>query len=243
MSSSIASSKLSVSLLPLAVLLGTLGLLRPLEHHLAVSELPSAQLRRLGGSGVLGIMGGMRSAVANGFWLRANLAWERRDATETVALLNLTVAADERPLYFWLNGARMLAYDLPAWRVTAEMPEAVRRQAALEGVEVAHTFLVVGLRAHPDSAELMIELANIELRVRGDRATAAEWFRRAAEQPGAPYFAARIHAELLRSLGRTDEALAWLQRILPDLPADDPAATRTVVEQRIKALEAEQGGK
>jgi len=69
----------------------------------------------------------MRAAVAGGFWLQANCAWERRDAAETAALLNLTVAADERPLYFWLNGARMPAYDLPAWRSTADLPEAVRR--------------------------------------------------------------------------------------------------------------------
>jgi hypothetical protein len=230
-------------LLPLAVLLLAVGLLRPWENRLAAAATPSVQLRQLGGNGVLGVLGGMRAAVASGFWLRTNQAWEQQDAAETVALLNLTVAADERPLYFWLNGARMLAYDLPAWRVTSDMPEAVRRKAAAEGADTARTFLARGLQSHPNSPELMIELANIELRVSGDREAAAGWFRRAAEQPGAPYFAARIHAELLRSFGRPEEALAWLRQILPGLPAHDPAAARFVVEQRIKTLEAERDGK
>ena len=242
MSSSIASSRLSVGLLPLAVLLAAVCLLRPLENRLAVAGIPSIQLRQLGGSGVLGVLGGMRAAVASGFWLRANRAWERQDAAETVALLNLTVAADERPLYFWLNGARMLAYDLPAWRVTADMPEAVRRKTVADGADAAQAFLMAGLQTHPRSTEFMLELANIELRARGDREAAAGWFRRAAGEPGAPYFAARIYAELLRGLGRPDEALVWLKQILPGLPADDPAAARAVVDQRIKALEAELGG-
>jgi hypothetical protein len=47
-----------------------------------------------------------------------------------------------------------------------------------------------------------------------------------------------VHAELLRELGRNAEALAWLRKILPDLPADDPAARREVVLQRIKELES-----
>ena len=67
---------------------------------------------------------------------------------------------------------------------------------------------------------------------------ASALFRQAAEQPGAPWQAARIHAELLREMGRPAEALAWLKSILPTLPADDPAARREVVQQRIRELES-----
>jgi hypothetical protein len=80
-------------------------------------------------------------------------------------------------------------------------------------------------------------MANIQLRALGDREGAARLFRQAAGQPQAPYYAARIHAELLRELGRPAEALAWLRQILPDLPASDPAAQRAVVLARIKGLE------
>ncbi len=80
MSSSIANSRLSAGLLPLAVLVAAVWLLRPLENRPGTAEVPSIQLRELGGNGVLGVLGGMRAAVASGFWLRTNRAWERRDS-------------------------------------------------------------------------------------------------------------------------------------------------------------------
>ncbi len=244
MSSSIANSRVPRWFLPPALLLMAVGVMRPLELRLAAPTMASvSQLAALGGSGgTLAVLGGMRAAVAGGFWLRTNLAWERRDSPATTSLLHLTVAADERPLYFWLNGARMLAYDLPEWR-SAGAPQALRQRVAGEQARFALDFLEQGLRAHAGAAELYIEMANIRLRALGDREGAARLFRQAAEQPGAPYYAARIHAELLRELGRTAEALAWLKQVLPGLPADDPAARREVVLERIKGLEQETAGK
>jgi tetratricopeptide (TPR) repeat protein len=238
MFSSTVNFKAQVVFLPLLLLLAATSLLRPLESQLHGADVRVSLTGGLSGNGLLGVLGGMRAAVAGGFWLRTNQAWEKRDAAGTTALLHLTVAADERPLYFWLNGARMLAYDIPLWADVPARPEAARRKAVREGVDAALTFLETGLRAHPQSAEILIEMANIQLRVGKNPEAAAVLFRRAAEQPGAPYYAARIHGELLRELGRPGEALAWLKAILPDLPADDPAAARAVVEQRIKALEA-----
>lgn len=237
MFSSIANSSLPRWLLPPALLLAATGALCPLEGRLLPdATTPSAALA--GSGGTLAVLGGMRSILAGGCWLRANLAWERRDAVATTALVHLTVAADERPLTFWLNGARMLAYDLPAWR-SEGAPAAVRQRFAAEQAEAAIAFLERGLVASGPSAEFYVEMANIRLRSLGDREGAARLFRLAAEQPGAPYYAARIHAELLRELGRPDEALAWLRLILPGLPADDPAAQRAVVLARIKGLEQE----
>jgi tetratricopeptide (TPR) repeat protein len=231
MSSRTARSDLRVRGGPALVLLVALVCLRPLEVRLAG---PSAGL----GRGVFGALGGMRAVVASGFWLRTNLAWERRDLAETRAGLALTVAADEAPRYYWVNGARMLAYDLAEWRLEPDAPARVRSKVAAEQAQEALAFLQDGLRVHPDDAVLLIEMANIHLRVLGDREGAARLFRQAAAQKEAPYYAARIHGELLVQLGRPAEAVAWLKRILPDLPPEDPAARRGVVEQRIKALEA-----
>ncbi len=241
MFSSIANSRLRQWILPPALLLVAVGAMRPLESRLRPSAVaPSAVLA--GSGGTLAVLGGMRAVLAGGFWLKTNLAWERRDAAATAALLQLTVAADERPLTFWLNGARMIAYDLPEWG-SKDAPAAVQRRETEEQAKAALAFLEQGLRAHGPAAELYIEMANIRLRALGDREGAARLFRQAAEQPGAPYYAARIHAELLRELGRPAEALAWLTQILPGLPADDPAAQRAVVLERIKGLEQETAGK
>jgi tetratricopeptide (TPR) repeat protein len=192
-----------------------------------------------GHGGMLALLGGMRSIAASGCWLRANLAWERRDQVATPALIDLTVAADERPLYFWLNGARILANDMPEWRMAGPVPRAFRPIANEEQAQLALRFLEKGLRWHGTEAALYIEMANIHLRRRGDLNEAARYYRLAAEQPGAPYFAARIHAELLRELSRPAEALAWLRQILAVLPADDESARRDVVLERIKLLERE----
>lgn len=223
-----------------AALLAAGFLLRALETPaMAPAAWRGEQLVTLAGQGgVAAMLGGLRSVAAGGFWLRANLAWERRDATETAALIELTVAADERPDYFWLNGARMLAYDVPEWLpVTA--PTAVRQQVRESQAQQALRFLEQGLRWHGAAAELYVEMANIHLRRRGDLAAAARYYRLAAEQPGAPYYAARIHAELLRELGRPQAALDWLRQVVSTLPADDPSACREVVRARIQALEQE----
>ncbi|HEX2861040.1 MAG TPA: hypothetical protein VHN79_05350 [Lacunisphaera sp.] len=240
MSSSTASFSLRVRILPPVILLVAVAGLRALEAGIAVAPVRlMPQLSALAGSGgTMAVLGGLRAAVAGSFWLRANLAWERRDAGATTALLHLTVAADERPLLFWLNGARMIAYDMPEWRLGPEASRAVRRRAVVEQAGAALEFLQRGVQWRGPAPDLLIEMANIRLRVLGDREGAARLFRRASEMPGAPYYAARVHGELLRALGRPDEALAWLKKILPGLPADEPAARREVVIQRISELES-----
>jgi hypothetical protein len=190
--------------------------------------------------------GGLRTFAADVTWLRANDAWERRDARRTEALLRLTVALDPQPLYFWLNGARMMAYDFPSWRsgvgVEGRGRDAGRRRRIeTEDARRALEFLERARARHPASAALWIERGNIELNALHDPGAAAESYRRASEQPDAPYFTARVYAELLRRLGRKAEALAWLEALLPRLPQDDEAAAADLVLARIRALERELG--
>jgi len=225
--------------LPVVAMLATGFFLRWVEQRLArPAGWRGEQLVALAGRGGLtSMLGGLRTAVAGGYWLRANLAWERKEAAAMEMLIELTVAADERPLYFWLNGARMLAYDVPAWQQRAT-PLGVARQLGERQAHQALRLLERGLSWHGAAAELYVEMANIHLRQLHDLESAARCYRLASEQPGAPYYAARIHAELLRELGRPQEALTRLKQILPGLPADDPAARREVVIQRIKELES-----
>lgn len=230
--------------LPVVVLLAAGLLLRSVEQRLTPSAVwRGGQLVALTGrGGLVSVLGGLRPVVAGGYWLRANVAWEQREAAAMETFLGLTVAADERPINYWLNGARMLAYDVPAWQ-PADAPRVIRRRVAGEQARRALRFLESGLHWHGADAALHVEMGNIHLRQRGDLESAARCYRLAAEQPGAPYYAARIHAELLRELGRSQEALAWLRQQLPGLPGDDPAARRGVVLQRIKELESETAAK
>lgn len=210
------------------------ALLRSLEP--TMKQLPTRGTR----SGLAVMFGGLRPVIAGGFWLRANLAWEQRDAAATRAFIELTVAADARPAYFWINGARMIACDFPTW-LAADIPEVVRQEKSGRATEQALTLLEQGLRWHGRNPDLLVEMANIHWR-QNDLENAARCYRLAAEQPGAPYYAARIHADLLQRLGRPREALVWLHRVLPQLPANDPDARRQVVQNRIHTLERELAG-
>jgi hypothetical protein len=189
------------------------------------------------------LLGGGRGLAADALWLATYRAWAVRDARTTAALIRLTTALDDRPLCFWLNGARMLAYDVTQWRIDAAaadgpVPAAVRARIAAEQAALALDYLDAATRSHPRNAALWVEMANIHLHLRGDPAAAARCYREAALLPGAPHYAGRIYGELLRRMGRPAEAYAWLCALHATLPPGDMAAMPGVVLARIRALEA-----
>lgn len=185
-------------------------------------------------------MGPIASLAADGGWLRLNVAWEKRDEAAVRGWIAWVLAAEPATPYFRVNAARMLAFDLPAWRVQAQrdVPAAVERAWRERAAEEALAVL-----AGREDPTLLIEAANIVLYGRRDRLAAAALYRRAAELPGAPWHAGRIHAQLLREMGRDREALEWLREWSPRLPADDPTAQRELVRQRIAELERELGSR
>lgn len=238
-------------------LLVTLGLmvaglaLRPLEGpawEKIQSRQPQLRLESLKdalGQGVtVGLLGGFRAIVADLFWIRTNAIWEKNDLPGTQTSIKLVTAIDPRPLYFWLNGSRMIAYDMPNWRIDKAggydaVPEAVRRRFDEEQSKVAIDYLNTALDFHPDEPLLILEIANVHLNRLKDVETASRFYLQAAEQPEAPYYAARIYAELLRRLNRLEEAYAFLKRLHPTLPPDNVMAQAGVVLDRIRELEDE----
>ena len=197
------------------------------------------------GQGVtLALLGGFRALVADIAWVRMYALWEKHDMPGTQSLLQLVTAIDPRPVYFWVNGARIVANDFSVWRLdmaggyTTAGPSAEQRINREQGT-IAVQHLDAAMEFHPSNPDLWIERANIELNRLGDVGAAADSYRRAWEQPRAPYYAARLHAELLRRQGRKAEALAWLVKLHPSLPAGDDGAARDTVLDRIRELERE----
>lgn len=142
--------------------------------------------------------GGYRTFAADCFWLKTNLAWETRDPARVRRLIDFTVMADPQAPYFWLNGARILAYDFPAWQCAGEdkAPLALRARWRMLGADEALRLLERGQHWHGHSAALHLEMANICLYALGDRHRAAECYRVASEQSDAPDYAARIYTRL-----------------------------------------------
>ena len=234
------------------LVLAVVGLLsRPLEApawkvvragqpEFNLSKLESA----LGQGLIVGVLGGFRSITADFLWIRLNTVWEQKERAKLDALVKLATQIDPRPLFFWINGARMIAYDVPNWRIVEEggydaVPESRQRAIDREQAEQAFAFLRQAMEFHPRDPGLYLEFAQIYLNRLKDDAAAAEWFLKASELPGAPYYAARIHAELLRRLDRPREAYDFLTALYRELPKDDPYAQTGVVLERIRQLEAE----
>ncbi len=191
-----------------------------------------------------GALVGFRALAADFLWLRVNVSWENRDLAGTLQNLRLTTVIDPRPLVFWLNGARMMAYDMPVWRgavpgVPGSALGGTGSRIVTEQARLALAWLDEAAKHHPAAAAIFIEQANIWINCLHDPAAAAACYRRAAEQPGAPHYAARLHAEMLRRAGRPAEALAWLVELHPRLPRGDEAAASGLVLARIRDLEAE----
>ena len=210
------------------------------------AEQPALRLGSAGaaaGQGVtLGLLGGFRAIVADFTWLRLHVIWEQRDLAATDTLLRLVTTIDPRPLYFWVNGARIIAFDMTAWRIAEAgghevLPAVQRDRLGAEQARLAIRLLEEAMTFHPGNAALWIERANIELNRLRDGEAAAESYRKAWEQPGAPTYAARLHAELLRRLGRKAEALVWLTRLHPQLPPEEEGTE--LVLSRIRDLERE----
>ncbi|MSU69596.1 MAG: hypothetical protein EXS39_02230 [Opitutaceae bacterium] len=194
---------------------------------------------------VVVLPGGFRALAADIMWLRTHACWERHDLAGTEASLRQVTGVEPRCLAFWLNGARMMAYDMPEWRIAraggAIVSSATRIGIEAEQARLALAWLDDAQSFHPQAPAIFIERAFIHLYRMHDPASAAEDFRRAAEQPGAPYYAARLHAEMLRRLGRKAEACAWLTHLHPTLPRRSEAAATDLVLARIRALESEMG--
>lgn len=183
---------------------------------------------------------GLRAAAADVLWLRAYVQWERRDQAGVMAELWLTTTLNPEPVYFWVNGARMIAHDMSVWRIEAAATkdgrvddgaiEAEQARAALRWLDRAEL-------AHPGDVQLQLERASITLIRLHDLPRAAMLYRGAAERPGAPFFAGRMAAELWRRAGEPEAAYRWLCEWYPTLPADDASAETTLVLARIRELE------
>ncbi len=231
--------------------LALVGLMaRPLEQpawarvKAGQPELNLAALEGALGQGlVIGVLGGFRAVVADFLFIRLNAIWEAKEREKMMPLLRLVTTIDPRPEFFWINGARMVAYDVPNWRIQKEggydvVPEARQDAIDQEQAELAFSLLRKALEFHAENPRIYLEFAQIYLNRLSDLENAAEWFLRASKKPDAPYYAARIHAELLRRMGKLEEALQFLRQLYKRLPDDEPFAQKEVVAERIQSLES-----
>ncbi|GAB5562122.1 MAG: hypothetical protein SynsKO_37690 [Synoicihabitans sp.] len=186
---------------------------------LLIAGLAFSQLESLSSDGPEGDalrVGGIRELGADLRWVRTYSAWHRRDFERMRVELRWVTTLNPRPLVFWLNGARMLGYDVAAWRREQVGDSAAQANINREQWREAVAFLRLARQHHPDSAALWIEEAVISLRLLNAENVALHALARAQRCRDVPAFVPRVRAELLAKQNRLREASAVLRQALMD---------------------------
>ena len=234
--------------LTICALLATGLILRPVEQP-AWTAIKAGQPEldfeaidsSLGHGLILGLLGGFRTLSADIAWLSLNGHWERRDTAKVNALISLATTLDPKNKFFWRNGAHIIAYDMPHWRIEDEggpsiVPEKRQKAIVRQQATKAFDLLDAALERNPDEFEYLTAKGLIYQKKLKDNAAAAEQFRLASEKESAPYFVHRIHAQLLRDAGKDAEAYSYLKGHYRELP-DSIDALKNIVLERIRDLE------
>ena len=207
---------------------------------------PALQLESLEdilGQGVtVGVLGGFRSIAANLLWIKGMEFWKDRDLPGTQTMIRLVTSIDPRPTFFWMNGARITALDMPAWRIRQagghdNVPDVVIEEIRREQNEEAIALLYRAMAYHPNRPEYPLEIGMIKARRMDDPEGALVYYKMASQMPGAPAYAGRIYGQILRRLGREQEAYEWLISLYHTLDPELFGHRTDLVRQRIRELE------
>ncbi len=209
----------------------------------SIPEIGRKDLEPTLGQGVLlGVLGGLRTLVADLTWIRSYVLWERRDRGGCEALMRAACALDPHSRYFWEQTGYVVGYDLAHWeirrrggydKVPAEIQERLFQTYGRRGIDIFEE----GIARSRVTTPLVLcaaQLAEIKLK---DHKLSARYYRQAAESPDAPWYAARICAQVIWQDGRQQEAYRWFRdywttRMLPrdDGYPDDLEKLRTMEE-------------
>ncbi|MEM8549291.1 MAG: tetratricopeptide repeat protein [Verrucomicrobiota bacterium] len=198
----------------------------------------------LGQGLMIGLLGGFRTIIADLVFIQVNSTWERKERIETEALIRLTTAIDPRPMFFWLNGSRMIAYDMPVWRIREAggfdvVPQSIQDRIMAEQAERGLDYINEAKAYHPNDYRIPLENGQVIYNKIKDTERALPFYLEAYRSEYGPDFAGRIYAELLRQLNRDEEAYAFYRQHLSELPEETPLPRRNVVVERIRELEEE----
>lgn len=189
------------------------------------------------------ILGGFKGLVADAAWMRVQLAWERGDEAAVERWSSVATTINPDVPWFWLNSARMLAYDFADARLTeaeraGPLTDASRRQINDACARRALDRLASGLGRHTADAQVWMEMGNIHMNRREDLSAAAECYQKAVSFSDAPLYAQRILSGLLWRVGRYEDALDELrkhhQRLVGSAPGSVDPMLLLGVEQRLR---------
>jgi len=217
----------------------------------SIPEIGRKELEPTLGQGVLlGVLGGLRTVVADFAWIRSYVFWERRDRPGCEAFMRTACTLDPHARYFWENAGLRIGLDMAHWeirrrggyaKVPTETQERLFRQYGRRGLDV----LEEGMAHARHRTALLLAAGFLAEGKLKDFTLAANYYRQAADAADAPWYAARFCADFDWNAGRKLEAYRWyrdywLTRMRPrmDGSPDDLARLREMEKElKISLLE------
>ena len=173
---------------------------------------PSANLRQQAGqAGFIAALGGLRAAVADLLWIRANVAWQDVQYGRMKLLFDTCTAMQPRRVSFWDLSAWHMAWNGAA-HIELHEPDPVARKAQMrEFFKLGEDYLLRGIENNPDSWELYDRLGYLYRDKFKDMKKASEAYDEATKRPGHLEYTRRFAAYYLAEVpGREQEAYGKL---------------------------------
>ena len=183
-----------------------------------VPEIGPKQLEPTLGQGLLlGILGGGRSVIADITWLRSYVLWEKHERAACEALMRVACALDPHSRYFWENAGCVIGYDMAHWEIRrrggyAKVPKEVQQYLLQSYGRRGLDLLDEGINHTRSKAALLMCAGQMAEGALKDKKLSADYYRRAAEDRAAPWYAARFAAVNLWDAGERRAAYDWYRR-------------------------------
>lgn len=157
------------------------------EQRFGQFEITSSLREQAGQAGLLAVLGGLRSAVADLLWIRAHMAWEDRDYAKMKLFFDVCTALQPRRVDFWDVASWHMAYNGGEFYRTETLKaggdEIASKRAAKEFHVIGENYLLEGVKNCPDSWVLYDRLGTLYRDKFHDACKAAAAYAEAAKRP------------------------------------------------------------
>jgi hypothetical protein len=207
------------------------------ESQFAGSELNLDLREKVGQLGFVAALSGFRAVLADFLFVKAHVAWERTEWGRVLFLFRQVTTLQPHVPLFWDTAAWHMAWNASAAAIhdLSQPREALRVKAQRDYFALGKDFLERGIKNNPKNPKLYESMAMLYRDKYNDHAHASEFYRKAADCPGAPSYDKRFSAyELSYCEGWEAQAYIQLRRLYDE---GEQERLPTLIK-RLKYLEA-----